>query len=91
MEKAIFTAWAKAQYAKQAAKDAMSAKLASAKRAFCEEDGGSEGIIIAIILIIIAVSLAIIFRNEIGTFVNKLFNQVDSEAEFGVTRTSGES
>lgn len=79
MEKQMFKLWAKAQCAKQAAKD----KLGAAYRTFCEEDGdGGAGIIVAIILIIIVVALAIIFRDWIAGFVNKLFGQVDSDAEF---------
>ena len=79
MEKVMFKVWVKAQMAKQSAKD----KLASAKRAFCEEDGEGAGIIVAIILIIIAVALAIIFRDWIADFVGKLFGQVDKETNFG--------
>lgn len=79
MEKVMFKVWAKAQVAKQSAKN----KLASAKRAFFEEDGEGAGIIVAIILIIIAVALAIIFRDWISSFVAGLFGQVDKETEFG--------
>lgn len=78
MEKLVFAAWVKAQCAKQAAKD----KLESAKRAFCEENGDGAGIIVAIILIIIAVTLAIVFRDWIGNFVSNLFKQVDEDANF---------
>ncbi len=84
MDKMMFKAWVKAQTAKQAAKE----KLLLAKQAFYDEEGdGGTGIIVAIILIIIAVSLAIIFRDKIGEFVGKLFNQVDEDAQFGVSTT----
>ncbi|MGN0670333.1 MAG: Flp1 family type IVb pilin [Oscillospiraceae bacterium] len=79
MEKVMFKVWVKAQMAKQSAKD----KLASAKRAFCEEDGEGAGIIVAIILIVIAVALAIIFRDWISGFVAGLFGQVNDSADFG--------
>lgn len=79
MEKVMFKVWVKAQVAKQSAKN----KLASAKRAFCEEDGEGAGIIVAIILIVIAVALAIIFRDWIGTFVTNLFKDPNlSESNF---------
>lgn len=79
MEKVMFKVWVKAQMAKQSAKD----KLASAKRAFCEEDGEGAGIIVAIILIVIAVALAIIFRDWIGGFVSGLFSDPNlSESNF---------
>lgn len=81
MEKVMFKAWVKAQMAKQTAKN----KLADAKRAFCEEDGEGAGIIVAIILIIIAVTLAIIFRDWIGNFVSGLFDQVGEDTSFGVS------
>lgn len=87
MEKFIFAAWAKAQCAKQTAKE----KLMAAGRAFCEEDGEGAGIIVAIILIIIAVALAIIFRDWIGTFVSNLFGQVDTGTDFGDINVSTSS
>ena len=82
MEKVMFKVWVKAQVAKQSAKN----KLASAKRAFCEEDGEGAGIIVAIILIVIAVALAIIFRDWIGKFVTNLFKDPNlSESSFAPT------
>ncbi len=84
MDKIMFKAWVKAQTAKQAAKE----KFLLAKQAFYDEEGdGGTGIIVAIILIIIAVSLAIIFRDKIGKFVGQLFKQVDENAQFGVSAT----
>ncbi len=75
MNELMLKAWAKAQYAKQCAKE----KAASLKSSFFEEDGGAEGIIIAIIMIIIVVALAIVFREQIGAWVNALFKSGTEE------------
>lgn len=84
MDKALFKMWAKAQTAKQAAKE----RAMAAMRSLREEDGGSEGIIVAIVLIIIVVALCIIFRDWIGEFISKLFGQVDEDANFAPSVTT---
>lgn len=73
MNKLMFNAWVKAQTVKQNAK----AKAAAMKEAFLSEDGGAESIIIAIILIVIVVAVAIVFREQIGNWVNDLFTAGD--------------
>lgn len=66
MKNMAFKMWCKAQYVKQHAGDYL-------KR----EEGGVDGIIIAIIIIIIVVALAVVFRDQIGIWFNKLVGQVD--------------
>lgn len=87
MNKLMFNAWVKAQTVKQNAK----AKAAAMKEAFLSEDGGAESIIIAIILIVIVVAVAIVFREQIGNWVNDLFkageDQISSAAD-GSTNAS---
>lgn len=75
MNELMFKAWAKAQCAKQQAKK----KASALWKTFLEEDGGPEAIIIAVIMIIIVVALAVIFREQIGAWVNKLFNSANDE------------
>lgn len=66
MKNMAFKMWCKAQYVKQHAGDYL-------KR----EEGGVDGIIIAIIIIIIVVALAVVFRKQIGIWFNQLVGQVD--------------
>lgn len=75
MNELMFKAWTKAQYAKQQAKE----KASALWKTLSEEDGGPEVIIIAVIMIIIVVALAVIFREQIGAWVNKLFKSADEQ------------
>ncbi len=88
MKKAMFNVWAKSQIAKQTVKD----KSAAVRNAFLEEDGGPEAIIIAIIMIIIVVALAIVFREQIGNWVNDLFqageDQINNAASGGTNASA---
>lgn len=70
MQKIMYRAWVKAQMAKQSAKE-------EAKKFFVSEDGGADGIIIAVIIIIVVVALGIIFRDQIGSWLNTLFGIAD--------------
>ena len=67
--------WIKSQQIKFAVKE----KAESFKKSLSEEDGGTESIIIAIVLIIIVVALAIVFREQIGNWVQSLFNSANSD------------
>lgn len=61
MKNMAFKMWCKAQYVKQHAGDYL-------KR----EEGGVDGIIIAVIIVIIVVALGVVFRDQIGIWFNKL-------------------
>lgn len=65
MQDVMFKCWAKAQIAKQQAKQNI--------KSFFSEETGAEGLIVAIVLIVIAVAVAVIFRDQISSWVSKLF------------------
>ena len=68
MDKLTYKAWVKAQCLKQSAKDKL-------RTFFCDEqgDGGTGGIIVGVVLIVVAIGLAVIFRDQIGAWIKKLF------------------
>lgn len=66
MKDLTFKMWCKAQFARQ-----------QVSERFTSEEGDASGIIIAIIMIIIVVALAIVFRDQIGNWFNKLVGQAD--------------
>lgn len=69
MQDVMFKCWAKAQIAKQQAKQNI--------KSFFSEETGAEGLIIAIVLIVIAVAIAVVFRDQISNWVNDLFTAAD--------------
>ncbi len=76
MSEIMFKAWVKGQILKQKAK----AKAEAAREAFLEEDGaGIEGIIIAIILILIGIGLCVAFKDQLGFWVNTLIKGVNED------------
>ncbi len=70
-----FNCWVKGQFAKNAVKD----KVQHIREEIMSEDGGFEGIIIAVLFIIIIVALAIIFRDKIGEWLNTLFGKAETD------------
>ena len=72
MQDLAFKFWAKAQIAKQQAKE-------SVKNFFSEEKGGADTLIIAIILIVVVVAVAIIFKDKIFEWVNNLISSGDEQ------------
>lgn len=68
-----FSAWCKAQYAKQKVKDY-----------FTSEEGGTESIIIAVVLVVLVLALAIAFRKQIWQWFNNLTDQANTDG-FGGT------
>lgn len=77
MQDVMFKCWAKAQIAKQQAKQGI-------KSFFSEEAGGADSLIIAIIIIVIVVAIAIVFRDQLSNWVNALFG-AGSEVVKGAT------
>lgn len=76
MKELAFKCWVRSQMVKQKIRD-------EAKNLYSEECGGTESIIIAVILIIIVIALAIIFRTEIEKFVKGLFSKAEEDAAAG--------
>lgn len=72
MKELTFKCWAKAQIAKQQIKE-------NVKDLFSEEKGGADSLIIAIVLIVIVVAIAVIFKDQIGAWVNSLFGEANAE------------
>lgn len=72
MEKIMYKTWVKAQMTKQSVKDGI-------KKFLAPEDGGADGIIIAVVIIIIVVALGIAFREQIGSWIGKLFKSASDE------------
>lgn len=70
MQDVMFKCWAKAQIAKQQAKQ-------NIKSFFSEEKGGADTLIIAIIIIVIVIAIAVLFREQIYNWVSKLFTDAN--------------
>lgn len=71
MQDVMFKCWAKAQIAKQQAKQNI--------KSFFSEENGAEGLIVAIILIVIVIAIAVVFREQIFGWVEKLFKAGDDD------------
>lgn len=76
--------------ASQNAKETVKKKFMSFKNTFAEEDGGPEAIIIGIILIIIVVALAIIFRDQLSSWVNSLMGKANDELGDAAEQITGQ-
>jgi len=74
MQDVMFKCWAKAQIAKQQAKQ-------NIKNFFSEEKGGADSLIIAIILIVVVVAIAIVFREDLGKMVSNLFQRANNDID----------
>lgn len=72
MQDVMFKCWAKAQIAKQQAKQGI-------KSFFSEEAGGADSLIIAIVLIVIVVAIAVVFREQIANWVTALFKSANED------------
>ena len=76
--------------ASQSAKETVKTKFMSFKNTFDEEDGGPEAIIIGIIMIIIVVALAIIFRKQLASWVNSLMGKANDELGNAAEQITGQ-
>lgn len=74
MQDLAFKCWAKAQIAKQQLKDGV-------RDFFTEECGGADSLIIAIVLIVIVVAIAVIFKDQIASWVQDLFNAANEDID----------
>lgn len=74
MQDVMFKCWAKAQIAKQQAKQ-------NIKSFFSGENGGADSLVIAIVLIVIVIAVGAIFREQIKSFVENLFGAAESKFE----------
>lgn len=63
-----FSAWCKAQYAKQKVKDYLTS-----------EEGGTESIIIAVVLVVLVLALAFAFKDQIWKWFNDLTSQAKTD------------
>ncbi len=68
MKELAFKCWVKAQMAKQNIKEGITTLKS-------EETGGADGIVIAVIILIIVIALAAIFHDAIFSFVGDLMDQ----------------
>ena len=68
-----FNVWVKAQAAKQEAKNRIDTF-------FKEEKGGPSDLVIPIIIIVILIALAFIFKDRLGQLINKIFDSADTAA-----------
>ena len=81
MNKIMFNAWVKAQMAKQSVKDYMKS-----------EKGGADTIIIAVMIILVVVALAVIFRKQITGWFNDIMGKTSEEmSDFMGVGGTGES
>ena len=74
MKNITYKAWVKARVAKN-----------SIKKFFSSEKGGSE-IVILVILLVIAVALAIIFRDQLAAWLDSLFNAANDDIENAMSK-----
>ncbi len=74
MKNFTFKAWAQAQCLKQAAKSKIN-------EFFHDEQGDAGPIIIGVIIIVIAVGLAVIFRDQLAAWLNSLFGKANEGIE----------
>lgn len=72
MQDVMFKCWAKAQIAKQQAKQ-------NIKNFFSEEKGGADTLIIAVVIIVIVIAAGIIFRDELGGWLETLFGKAENQ------------
>lgn len=72
MKNITYKAWAKAQMIKQSVKENFNSFLH-------DEQGDAGPIIIGVIVIVIAVGLAIIFRDQLGAWLSSLFGHATEE------------
>lgn len=72
MKNFTFKAWAQAQCLKQAAKSKIN-------EFFHDEQGDAGPIIIGVIIIVIAVALAVIFRDQLASWLDSLFNAANDD------------
>ena len=78
MKEFTFKCWMKAQMAKQGIKNKLNSLMS-------EEEGGADSLIIAIIIIIILIALAVIFREQLGAMIGKLFGKANDSIDKNFT------
>lgn len=74
MQDLAFKCWVKAQVAKQQVKEGV-------KNFFSEENGGADTIIIAVILIVVVIAVAVVFREQIFGFFEKLMGAAKEDID----------
>lgn len=51
------------------------------RQATAKKVPGVEGIVVAIVLIVVAVALLIVFKDQIGKFMDKVFGKLDTKTD----------
>lgn len=87
MNDITFKVWVKAQLLKTSTKE----KLFSMKNTFLEEDGdgGANGLVIGIIMLVIVLGLVLIFREQLWKWITSLFNAADDQIDQIVNNSGG--
>jgi len=78
MSNAMFKVWVKMRVAKMKAEDKIRACAADFVN---EQKGGPSDLVIPIVIIVILIALAIIFRDQLSAMINNLFGKANDQVD----------